>query len=240
MRAVPPPEIPGQKGSSASEDFFRGIWKENPTLVMLLGMCPTMAITNNVRNSIAMGVTTSFVLILSSIVVSSIRKLVRPEVRVATFILVIATFVQLADILTEAVIPDAHKALGAFIPLIIGNCLLLGRQEAFSSRNTVWRSALDGTGMSIGFTIGLMTVGTIREILGSGTWLGVRVMPEHFEPWVIMNLPPGGFFGFGLVLLTLAWWADFKKRRAAIVKAIDSATAPARRPAPTPAFGGRT
>src|ERR1041385_5695624 len=155
MRAVPPPEIPGQKGSSAGEDFLRGIWKENPTLVMLLGMCPTMAITNNVRNSLAMGVTTSFVLILSSVVVSAIRKVVRPEVRVATFILVIATFVQLADILTEAVIPDAHKALGAFIPLIIGNCLLLGRQEAFSSRNTVWRSALDGTGMSIGFTLGL-------------------------------------------------------------------------------------
>jgi electron transport complex protein RnfE len=238
MRAVPPPEIPGQKGSSASEDFFRGIWKENPTLVMLLGMCPTMAITNNVRNSIAMGVTTSFVLILSSIVVSAIRKLVRPEVRVATFILVIATFVQLADILTEAVIPDAHKALGAFIPLIIGNCLLLGRQEAFSSRNTVWRSALDGTGMSIGFTIGLTTVGTIREILGSGTWLGVRVMPAHFEPWVIMNLPPGGFFGFGLVLLTLAWWADLKKRRAAIRRAIDSATAP--RAAAVPLYGAHT
>jgi electron transport complex protein RnfE len=238
MRAVPPPEIPGQKGSTASEDFLRGIWKENPTLVMLLGMCPTMAITNNVRNSLAMGVTTAFVLILSSIVVSSIRKVVRSEVRVATFILIIATFVQLADILTEAVIPDAHKALGAFIPLIIGNCLLLGRQEAFSSRNTVWRSALDGTGMSIGFTLGLCTVGTIREVLGSGTWLGVRVMPANFEPWVIMNLPPGGFFGFGLVLIGLAWWADRKKRRAAIARTIASVTAPDARPAA--AYGGHT
>jgi len=205
---------------------------------MLLGMCPTMAITNNVRNSLAMGVTTAFVLILSSIVVSSIRKVVRSEVRVATFILIIATFVQLADILTEAVIPDAHKALGAFIPLIIGNCLLLGRQEAFSSRNTVWRSALDGTGMSIGFTLGLCMVGTIREVLGSGTWLGVRVMPTNFEPWVIMNLPPGGFFGFGLVLLGLAWWADKKKRQAAIARTIASVTAPDARPAP--AYGGHT
>ena len=197
MRTVPPPDVPGQKGSTASEDFLRGIWKENPTLVMLLGMCPTMAITNNVRNSLAMGVTTAFVLILSSIVVSSIRTLVRSEVRVATFILIIATFVQLADILTEAVIPDAHKALGAFIPLIIGNCLLLGRQEAFSSRNTVWRSALDGTGMSIGFTLGLCMVGTIREVLGSGTWLGVRVMPANFEPWVIWFYwgSPGGPIG---------------------------------------------
>ena len=238
MRTVPPPDIPGQKGSTASEDFFRGIWKENPTLVMLLGMCPTMAITNNVRNSLAMGVTTAFVLILSSIVVSSIRKVVRSEVRVATFILIIATFVQLADILTEAVIPDAHKALGAFIPLIIGNCLLLGRQEAFSSRNGVWRSALDGTGMSIGFTLGLCMVGTIREIFGSGTWFGLRVMPSHFEPWVIMNLPPGGFFGFGLVLLGLAWWADRKKRRAAIARTIESVTSPSR--APAPAYGGHT
>jgi len=201
-------------------------------------MCPTMAITNNVRNSLAMGVTTAFVLILSSIVVSSIRKVVRSEVRVATFILIIATFVQLADILTEAVIPDAHKALGAFIPLIIGNCLLLGRQEAFSSRNTVWRSALDGTGMSIGFTLGLCMVGTIREVLGSGTWLGVRVMPANFEPWVIMNLPPGGFFGFGLVLLGLAWWADRKKRRAAIARTIASVTSPSARPAA--AYGGHT
>jgi Na+-translocating ferredoxin:NAD+ oxidoreductase subunit E len=238
MRTVPPPDVPGQKGSTPSEDFVRGIWKENPTFVMLLGMCPTMAITNTVRNSLAMGITTAFVLILSSIVVSSIRKVVRPEVRVATFILVIATFVQLADILTEALIPDAHKALGAFIPLIIGNCLLLGRQEAFSSRNTVWRSALDGTGMSIGFTLGLSAVGTIREILGSGTWLGVRVMPAHFEPWVIMNLPPGGFFGFGLVLLVLAWWADRKKRRAVIARTIASVTSPAR--ARAAAYGGHT
>jgi len=238
MRTVPPPDIPGQKGSSASEDFLRGIWKENPVLVMLLGMCPTMAITNNVENSLAMGVTTAFVLILSSIVVSMIRKVVRHEVRVATFILIIATFVQLADILTEAVIPVAHKALGAFIPLIIGNCLLLGRQEAFSSRNTVWRSALDGTGMSIGFTIGLVCVGTVREVLGSGSWLGVRVMPQQFEPWVIMNLPPGGFFGFGLVLLGLAWWADRARRRAAVIRTIESMTA--RAPAPARVYEGRS
>jgi electron transport complex protein RnfE len=233
MRAAPPPEIPGQAKSSASEDFLRGIWKENPTLVMLLGMCPTMAITNTVRNSIAMGVVTGFVLILSSIVVSAIRKLVKHEVRVATYILVIATFVQLADILTEAVMPDAHKALGAFIPLIIGNCLLLGRQEAFSSRNTVWRSALDGTGMSIGFTLGLMAVGTVREILGSGTWLGVRVLPRSFEPWVIMNLPPGGFFGFGLVLLGLAWWYDRRKRRA-VIERLTAATR-----SPVAEYGGQ-
>jgi electron transport complex protein RnfE len=202
------------------DDLLRGIWKENPTLVMLLGMCPTMAITGSVRNAIAMGVTTAFVLILSNITVSTVRHVVRHEVRVATYILIIATYVQLADILTEALIPEAHKALGAFIPLIVGNCLLLGRQEAFSSRNTVWRSALDGIGMSAGFTLGLSTVGTVREILGSGTWLGLRVMPQGYEPWVIMKLPPGGFFGFGLVLLALAWSYDLRKRRAAAQAAI--------------------
>jgi electron transport complex protein RnfE len=232
MRGVPPPEIPGRRRSTATEDLLRGIWKENPTLVMLLGMCPTMAITGSVRNSIAMGVTTAFVLILSSITVSTVRNVVRHEVRVATYILIIATYVQLADILTAALIPDAHKALGAFIPLIVGNCLLLGRQEAFSSRNTVWRSALDGIGMSAGFTLGLTTVGTIREILGGGTWLGIRVLPAAFEPWVIMKLPPGGFFGFGLVLLALAWYYDLKKRRAAVQAAIATVTAPARERAP--------
>jgi electron transport complex protein RnfE len=240
MRTVPPPDIPGQPRATATEDFVRGIWKENPTLVMLLGMCPTMAITNSVRNSLAMGVTTAFVLILSSTVVSAVRKLVSNEVRVATYILIIASFVELADLLTAAFIPDAHKALGAFIPLIIGNCLLLGRQEAFSSRNTVWRSVLDGTGMSIGFTLGLTTVGTIREVLGNGTWLGIRVMPANFEPWVIMNLPPGGFFSFGLVLLSLAWWREQQKRRARVRATIETITAPGPVRAPVTAMEGRT
>lgn len=214
MRMKPPPDVPGVKRSTATEDLLRGIWKENPTLVLLLGMCPTMAITNSVSNSFAMGVITGFVMILSAIVVSTIRRVVTHEVRVATYILIIATFVQLADILSEAYIPDAHKALGAFIPLIVGNCLVLGRQEAFSSRNTVWRSTLDGIGMSAGFTLGLCLVGTVREILGSGTWFGLRVMPPNFEPWVIMNLPPGGFLGFGLVLLALAAWNQRRMRPA--------------------------
>ena len=226
MRMKPPPDIPGARVSTATEDLLRGIWKENPTLVLLLGMCPTMAITNSVSNSLAMGVTTAFVMILTAIVVSTIRKLVTHEVRVATYILIIATFVQLADILTEAYIPDAHKALGAFIPLIVGNCLVLGRQEAFSSRNTVWRSTLDAIGMSAGFTLGLCLVGTVREILGSGTWFGLRVMPSSFEPWVIMNLPPGGFFGFGLVLLALAAWNQRRVKPGAPRAVIEPARAP--------------
>lgn len=239
MRMLPPADVPGMKRATAMEDLLRGIWKENPVLVMLLGMCPTMAITSNMVNSIAMGVITAFVMILTAIVVATIRKVVSHEVRVATYILVIATFVQLADILTEAYMPDAHKALGAFIPLIIGNCLVLGRQEAFSSRNTVWRSFLDSVGMSSGFTIGLCTVGTVREILGSGTWLGYRVMPANFEPWVIMNLPPGGFLGFGLVLLTLASFYHYRAQRAATRAAIAKVTAPNGAGLPAPVGAAR-
>ena len=229
MRAVPPPEIPGQKGSTASEDFLRGIWKENPTLVMLLGMCPTMAITNSVKNAVAMGVLTLIVQFGSNVFVSMFRKRIPNEVRISTYILIIATFVQIVDIGAEAMMPDMHKALGAFIPLIVANCLLLGRQEAFAAVNTVWRSGLDGIGMGLGFTLGLSTVGTVREILGSGSWFGIRVMPASFEPWAIMNMPPGGFLGFGLVLLALAWWKDRTARRTA-VKAVIAAPASSRVP----------
>jgi electron transport complex protein RnfE len=164
--------------------------------------------------------------------VSAFRKVIPNEVRVPSYILIIATFVQIVDIGTEAIVPDIHKSLGAFIPLIVANCLLLGRQEAFSSRNTVYRSTLDGIGMGLGFTLGLTMVATVREILGSGSWLGFRVMPHSFEPWVIMNLPPGGFFGFGLVLLVFAWWKDRQKKRAAIRATIESVTAPSSVPAP--------
>jgi len=232
MRCAPPP--PGTKPSTATQDFVRGLWKENPTLVQLLGMCPTMAITNSVKNAIAMGLATAFVQTFSNLFVSTFRKVIPNEVRVPSYILIIATFVQIVDIGTEAIVPDIHKALGAFIPLIVANCLLLGRQEAFASRNTVYRSTLDGIGMGLGFTLGLSMVATVREILGSGTWLGFRVMPHSFEPWVIMNLPPGGFFGFGLVLLAFAWWKDRQKKRAAIRATIDRVTAPA--PSPAPAF----
>ena len=225
MRCAPPP--PGTKPSTATQDFMRGIWKENPTLVQLLGMCPTMAITNSVRNALAMGIATLFVQTFSNLFVSAFRKVIPNEVRVPSYILIIATFVQIVDIGTEALIPDTHKALGAFIPLIVANCLLLGRQEAFSSRNTVYRSTLDGIGMGLGFTLGLSLVATVREILGSGTWLGLRVMPHNFEPWVIMNLPPGGFLGFGLVLLAFAWWKDRQKKRAALATAIERVTSPA-------------
>ena len=234
MRCHAMPDVPGRAKPTATEDFLRGIWKENPTFVQMLGMCPTMAITNTVKNAVAMGILTLIVQFGSNVFVSMFRKRIPNEVRISTYILIIATFVQIVDIGAEAMMPDMHKALGAFIPLIVANCLLLGRQEAFAAVNTVWRSGLDGIGMGLGFTLGLSTVGTVREILGSGSWFGIRVMPPGFEPWAIMNMPPGGFLGFGVVLLGLAWWKDRTARRAAM-RAVLVAPAPTRQREEVPA-----
>jgi electron transport complex protein RnfE len=197
-------------------DFMRGIWKENPILVQMLGMCPTMAITNNVINSVAMGVATTFVLLGSEFVVSLFRRRFPHEVRIASYILIIATFVTLADLILEALTPDVHKALGAFIALIVGNCLLLGRQEAFAARQPVPRAVMDAIGTGLGFTLGLTIMGAIRELLGSGTLLGLHVMPASWEPWVIMVLPPGGFLTLGVVLLTLSTFRGMRARRDAV------------------------
>ena len=205
----------GRSKATAMQDLVKGIWKENPVLVQMLGMCPTMAITNSVMNALAMGFATTFVLLGSGVFVSLFRKLIPNEVRISTYILIIAAFVQIADMGLEATMPVSHKALGPFIALIVANCLLLARQESFAARNNVWRSTLDAIGMGVGFTLGLCVVGSVRELLGQGTWLGMHVMPQSFEPWVIMNLPPGGFFSFGFVLLGLAWWEERKKRRRA-------------------------
>jgi electron transport complex protein RnfE len=198
-------------------DFMRGIWKENPVLVQMLGMCPTMAVTNNVVNSVAMGLATLFVLLGSEFFVSLLKRAFPNEVRIASYILIIATFVTLADMILEAVTPDVHKALGPFIALIVANCLLLGRQESFAAKQPVGRSVLDAVGMGLGFTMSLAIMGSIREVLGNGTFIGARVMPTAFEPWVIMVLPPGGFLTLGLVLLTLSAAREMRVRRAKAV-----------------------
>lgn len=194
-------------------DFMRGIWKENPVLVQMLGMCPTMAVTNNVINSVAMGLATLFVLLGSEFFVSLLKRFIPNEVRIASYILIIATFVTLADMILEALTPDVHKALGPFIALIVANCLLLGRQESFAAKQPVGRSVLDAIGMGLGFTMSLSIMGTIREVLGNGTFIGLRVMPASWEPWVIMVLPPGGFLTLGVVLLTLSAVRGYRTRR---------------------------
>jgi electron transport complex protein RnfE len=196
------------RATTQSEDLIRGIWKKNPVLVQLLGLCPTLAVTNTVKNSVAMGLATFFVLLGSSILVSTLKRWIPKEVRISAYILVIATFVTLADMILEATVPETHKALGAFIALIVVNCMILGRQEAFASKNTVWRSILDAVGTGIGFIIALLMMGAVREILGAGTFWDIPVMGPHFEPWVIMILPPGGFLTLGVFLLVFAWWKE--------------------------------
>jgi len=181
-------------------EFSKGIWKENPILVQLLGMCPTLAVTSTVINGVAMALATSFVLIMSSLIISLLRKIIPSSVRIASFIVVIATFVTLVDSFLKAYFYDISKALGPFIPLIIVNCLILGRQEAFASKNTVKRSLLDAFGMGVGFFLSLLVLSTVREILGFGTWFGIQVMPDLFNPWMVMIMAPGAFLTLGIML----------------------------------------
>ena len=206
----------------------RGLWHENPVLVQTLGLCSALAVTNAVANSLAMGLATTFVLVGSSIIVSTLRKFIPHQIRITTYILIIATFLALADMSLEAIVPDVHKAMGPYIALIITNCIVLGRQEAFASRQPVGLSVLDALGNGIGFTIALLLMGIPREVLGNGTFLSMRVMPVSFEPWVVMLLPPGGFFMIG-VLLLVTNWADLRKlarERAAQEAAVDVAAPP--------------
>lgn len=192
--------------TTASYDLLRGVWRENPVLVQLLGLCPALAVTNTVANSLAMGLATFFVLLGSSLLVSLLKSLIPHEVRISAYILIIATFVTVADMMLAAIVPDIHKALGAFIALIVVNCMILGRQEAFASRRSVGRSVLDAVGTGTGFIIALLMMGGFREVLGNGTFLGYSLFGAGYEPWIIMILPPGGFFTLGFILLTFGWW----------------------------------
>ncbi len=193
-------------------DLLRGVWRENPVLVQLLGLCPALAVTNTVANSLAMGLATFFVLLGSSLLVSTLKRLIPSEVRIAAYILIIATFVTIADMVLAAVVPDIHKALGAFIALIVVNCMILGRQEAFASKRPVGRALLDAVGTGTGFIIAMLMMGAFRELLGNGSLLGYSVFGPSFEPWIIMILPPGGFLTLGFILLAFGWWRGKKAK----------------------------
>jgi electron transport complex protein RnfE len=195
--------------------FVNGLWKQNPVFVQILGMCPTLAITNSVRNAVAMGLATTFVLAGSNCIISAIRKVVPKQVRIATFIAVIATMVTVVDYLVKAISIPVYKALGAYIPLIVANCLILERAEACAGRKPVVHSTLDGLGMGLGFAFGLTCLGAVREVLGAGTFLGFSVFGPNFEPWVLFLLPPGGFISLAIWLLTFATWRERKARKAA-------------------------
>lgn len=187
-------------GNKSFSEFIKGFWKENPVLVMLLGMCPTLAVTTSAINGLTMGLAVVFVMTGSSIIVSLVRNIVPKQVRIATFVVIIATFVTMVDLFLKAFLLDLSKALGPFIPLIVVNCIILGRAEAFASRNSVWLSLVDALGVSFGFTVTLVFLGGIREILGMRTFFGMSVLGEGFEPWVIMLLPPGAFITLGFML----------------------------------------
>ena len=216
MTAHPKPEpTPG------TDEFAKGLWRENPVFVQVLGMCPALAVSNTARNALAMGLATLFVLVASNTVVSCLRRIIPKQVRIATYILVIASFVTIVDYAIQAISIDLHKALGAFISLIVVNCLILGRAEAFASRNTVGVSFLDGLGMGAGFTLALFSLGAVREILGSGTLFGVPLFHEAFQGWVVMILPSGGFFSLAGWLLVFNWWRQ--RREAALPLAAEGA-----------------
>jgi electron transport complex protein RnfE len=188
--------------SPSTDEFIKGLWRENPVFVQVLGMCPTLAVTNSAINAIAMGLATAFVLVMSNILVSLLRNFVPKQVRIASYILIIATFVTMVDYAIQAISVELSKALGAFIALIVVNCVILGRAEAFASKNTVGKSVLDGVGMGFGFTFALLCLGSVREILGNGSLFGFAIFPASFQEWVVMILPAGGFF-------TLAAWLLF-------------------------------
>jgi len=187
------------------DTFTRGIWEENPVFVMLLGMCPVLAVTNSVINALAMGLATTFVLVCSSALVSCLRHTIPKQVRIASYIIIIATFVTIVDYLIQAVSLELYKALGAFIQLIVVNCIILGRAEAYASKFPITKTIVNSLGMSVGFTIALLCLGSVRELLGSGTFLGISVFGDTFQPWAIMVLPPGGFIVLAGWLLLFSW-----------------------------------
>ncbi len=181
-------------------ELLKGFWTENPILVMVLGMCPTLAVTTSAINGLTMGLAVVFVLTASSVIISLVRNIIPKEVRIPTFIVIIATFVTMVDLFLKAFFLDLSKALGPFIPLIVVNCIILGRAEAFASKNNVWLSFLDALGVSLGFTVTLIFLGGVREILGMRTFFGMKVLGKGFEPMIIMLLPPGAFLTLGFML----------------------------------------
>jgi electron transport complex protein RnfE len=184
----------------ALKTLTNGIMKENPVFRLVLGTCPTLAVTTSARNGIGMGLAATAVLVGSNLVISLLRKVIPDKVRIPAYITIISGFVTIVQMLLKAYLPELDKELGIFIPLIVVNCIILARAEMFANKNNALLSVLDGIGMGIGFTVALLTIGTIREILGAGTWFGISITTNLFDPAIIMILPPGGFLVFGIIM----------------------------------------
>ncbi|NOZ61522.1 MAG: electron transport complex subunit E [Calditrichaeota bacterium] len=190
---------------SMIKEFTKGFYKQNPVFKLVLGLCPTLAVSNSVQNAIGMGVAVTFVLMMSNVIVSLIRKGVPKKIRIPIYIVVIATFVTIVDLFMAGFAPALHKSLGIFVPLIVVNCIILGRAEAFAGKNPVFYSFLDGLGMGLGFTFALTLISIVREILGNGSLWGIPLMPHSFEPVLLLILPPGAFLTLGLFLGFFNW-----------------------------------
>jgi len=209
------------KEVSTTDEFVKGLWRENPVFVQVLGMCPALAVSNTAINALTMGLATTFVLLMSGLSVSALRNFIPREARIVSFICIIASFVTAVDYILQAISLDLHRSLGAFIALIVVNCLILGRAEAFASKNTLRRSAVDALGMGVGFTVALLWIGVVREILGSGSLFGVVLFPDTFQTWTVMVLPSGGFFAMAMWLLLVN---RLKEREAEAEKRAQEAT----------------
>jgi len=183
-----------------AKEFTKGLWNEVAPFRLVLGLCPTLAVTKYASNGLGMGLSTTFVLLSSNIIISMLRNVIPRKVRIASYIMVIATFVVMVELFTQAFVYPLYESLGIFIPLIVVNCIILGRAEAFAAKKPVLSSAADGLGMGLGFTISLTFLGTIREILGYGTFFGMNVMGAGFEPFAFMAEAPGAFVSLGLLL----------------------------------------
>ena len=185
------------------ERLYNGIVKENPTFVLMLGMCPTLAVTTSVVNAIGMGLSTTAVLMFSNLIISAMRNIIPDRVRIPAFIVIVASLVTVVQLLMQGYTPELYKSLGIYIPLIVVNCIILGRAESYASKNPAIPSFFDGLGMGLGFTLTLTVMGTIRELLGAGTWFGMTVFGSWFTPIGFFNLAPGGFFVFGVLIAVL-------------------------------------
>ncbi len=207
--------------TTTTDEFVKGLWRDNPVFVQVLGMCPALAVSNTAINALTMGLATTFVLVMSGLSVSLLRTFIPREARIVCFICIIASFVTAVDYIIQAISLELSRSLGAFIALIVVNCLILGRSEAFASKNTSMRAVVDALGMGVGFTGALLMIGVVREVLGSGTLFGMTLLGDAFQTWTVMVLPSGGFFAMALWLLLFNWLKarqsvnDTRKRQAA-------------------------
>lgn len=210
---------------SLIKEFVKGLWEEHPIFVMLIGLCPTLAVTTSARNGLFMGIATTFVIVCSNILVSLMRKIIPDEVRLPSYIIIVATFVTIVDLALNAYYPDIYNVLGIFIPLIVVNCIVLGRAEAFASRNGVIASAFDGLGMGVGFTWGLILIASIRELLANGSIFGYQLLGDGFQPILIFGKAPGAFIVMGFIIALVNYLNISAKRKKELEKLSDRSQA---------------